>query len=159
MAYDEDKPETRIYEDVIEPRVSLRDRMRAKASQRPREVIDVPEWGMVGDDAVTLEAMTGTMRDDYEAGIVGNRAGNDRRINLTNLRARLVARCMIDPSTGELVFDYRKPADIDELGSFNAAGLDKLFSACQKLNGITDEDVKTLEKNSKAGANGVSGSS
>ena len=140
-----------------EPRASLRDRIRSKASQLKRETVDVPEWEMIGDDAIVLQAMTGTARDAYEAEIVGNRAGKDRRLNLSNLRARLVARCIIDPSTGELIYNYHKPADIDELGSYNAAGLDRLFKVAQELNGITDDDVEKLEKNSQTERSGVSG--
>lgn len=137
---------------------SKRDRLRARAqAPRPRMRIDVPEWDMIGDDGVLLEAMNGTQRDDYEAGIVGNRAGKDRRLNLANLRARLIARCMIEDD-GTPVYDWRKPQDIDELGALDAAGLDRCFKACQELNGISDEDVDALEKNSKAEANGVSGS-
>jgi len=136
---------------------SLRDRIRTKARQLPRETVEVPEWDMIGDDAIVMQAMTGTARDAYEAEIVGNRAGKDRRLNLSNLRARLVARCMIDPATGDPIFDWRKPQDVDELGSYNAAGLDRLFKVAQQLNGITDEDVEALEKNSQVEANGVSG--
>jgi hypothetical protein len=142
----------------VQPGLSKRARLQVRATaQRPRKRIDVPEWDMIGDDGVLLEAMNGTARDDYEAGIVGNRAGKDRRLNLGNLRARLVARCMIEDD-GSPVYDYRKPQDIDELGALDAAGLDRCFKACQELNGITDEDVETLEKNSPAEANGVSGS-
>lgn len=144
--------------DGVQKSTSKRDRLRARASApRPRKRIDVPEWDMTGDDGVLLEAMNGTSRDDYEASIVGNRGGKDRRLNLGNLRARLVARCMIEDD-GAPVYDYRKPQDIDELGALDAAGLDRCFKACQELNGITDEDVDTLEKNSQAEANGVSGS-
>jgi hypothetical protein len=128
-------------------RTGLRDRIRVQAAQLPRAIVNVPEWGMTGDNAIVLQAMTGTARDTYEAQIVGNRAGKDRRLNLANLRARLLARCIIDPATGELVYDHSKPADIDELGSYNAAGLDRLFQAAQELNGITDGDVEQLEKN------------
>lgn len=137
--------------------LSFRDRLKARASQLPRESVDVPEWDMIGDNAVIVQAMTGTARDAYEAEITGNRASKDRRLNLQNFRARLVARCMIDPDTSELVYDYRKPADIDEIGAFDAAGLDRVFKACQRINGITDDDVEELTKNSTAEANAVSG--
>lgn len=153
MAYELKKDEV----SSSEPRASLRDRISSKAKQLKRATVDVPEWSMIGDDAIVLQAMTGTARDAYEAEIVGNRAGKDRRLNLSNLRSRLVARCIIDPETGELVYDYRRLTDIDELGSFNAAGLDRLFQVAQELNGITDDDVEKLEKNLQAEANDGSG--
>lgn len=147
MAYDENKKVP----------TSFRDRLKSRATKLPTRVVDVPEWDMTGDDAIHLRAMTGTERDAYEAGVVGNRGGRDRPLNLANLRARLVARCMVDPTTNEPIFDWRKPQDVDELGGYNAAGLDRLFKACQELNGITDEDVSALEKNLQAEANGASG--
>lgn len=127
---------------------AYRARLRAGARELVEESIDVPEWSMIGENAVRVRAMIGTARDAYEADIVGNKSGKDRRLNLLNLRARLVTRCMIDPSTGAFIFDYRNAADVAEVGSYNAAGLDKVFTVCQRINGLTDEDVDTLEKNS-----------
>jgi hypothetical protein len=106
---------------------------------------------------VRLRTMTGTERDAYEAEIVGTRGGKDRRLNLANMRARLVARCMLGDD-GQPLFNYRNPADIDELGSMDAAGLDRVFSECQHINGLTERDIEELEGKSKAGLNGVSGS-
>jgi hypothetical protein len=126
----------------------------ARAANASKTIdLDVPEWG----GRVRLRTMTGTERDAYEAEIVGTRGGKDRRLNLANMRARLVARCMLGDD-GQPLFNYRNPADIDELGSMDAAGLDRVFSECQHINGLTERDIEELEGKSKAGLNGVSGS-
>lgn len=153
MAYDL-KTET-----ALRNQQSIRERLRQRAQQLPRRSVDVPEWDMIGPDALIVQAMTGTARDAYEAEITGSRTGKNRQLNLTNFRARLIARCLIDPNTGTLIYDYRKPQDIDELGALDAAGLNRVFQVCQELNGITDADVETLTKNSSAEANGDFGSS
>lgn len=130
--------------------------LKKQQAQRRTKVIDVPEWG--GD--VEIAAMTGTARDSYEADLINSRVARgakEQRLNLQNIRARLVARCMIN-ADGSYTYDYTNPGDIDELGSMDSAGLDRVFKECQVLNGITDEDVDALTKNSRAEANGVSGS-
>lgn len=124
----------------------------AKAAARRTETIEIPEWG----GAVIIRVMSGAERDAYEAEIVGNRAGKDRRLNLQNLRAKLVARCLVD-ETGAPMYDFRNSSDIGALGDMDAAGLNRVFEACQRLNGLTDDDIEELTGNSKAEANGVSG--
>lgn len=116
------------------------------------ELVNVAEWG----GSVRVRVMTGTERDAYEAEIVGNRTGKDRRLNLTNMRARFVARCLVDDD-GAPLYDYRNPKDIDDLGGMDAAGLDVVFKAAQAVNGLTDSDVDDLTKNSKAEPSANSG--
>jgi len=138
-------------------RLTRKDLQARRAAGPPRDEIDVPEWG----GSVLLQAMTGTARDSYEASITGNTMpaskNAPRRLNLANVRARLVARCMIDDD-GNPIYDHNNPADIDELGGMDSAGLDRVFTACKKLCGISDEDIDALTKNSQADPNGASGS-
>lgn len=122
--------------------------LAAKARAIKTETVHVPEWE--GD--VLIRVMTGAERDAYEAEIVGNRAGKDRRLNLQNLRAKLVARCLVDEK-GAALFNWRDPGDIGALGEMDAAGLDRVFKACQRVNGLSDDDVNDLAGNSKAEAN------
>jgi len=107
--------------------------------------VDVPEWG----GTALLRVMSGTQRDAYEVSIAGSvqpAKGQPRRLNLTNVRARLVACCLVGED-GQPLYDWQDPEDVAALGSMDAAGLDRLFKACQKINGITDEDVQDLAKN------------
>ncbi|PRX90821.1 hypothetical protein [Allonocardiopsis opalescens] len=96
------------------------------------DYVDVPEWG----GRVKIRSLSGTERDAFEAGI----AGNGKKLRLENIRAKLVAKCAINEQ-GQQLFST---ADTAALGRKNAAVLDRVFQACQKLSGITDEDVDEL---------------
>lgn len=138
-----------------------RDRIKAENAKPMIVPVEVPQWGTTA----YIRVMSGTERDAYEASITGTRvtvargrnAEQQRTLNLTNIRARLVARCLCDEN-GALLYDASKPADLDELGSTRADVLDLLFTEASQLNGITEKDIEDLTKNLKAEANGVSGS-
>lgn len=139
-----------------QPRATLSRARIREAQAKPRiERVYIEEWLC---DAI-VRVMTGAERDAYEAEITGTRMpgkGQTRVLNLSNIRARLVARCLIDDN-GDPLYDWRKPADLDELGKTDAAILDRIFTAASQLNGITEKDIEELAKNSPAEANGVSG--
>ncbi|WP_116248171.1 hypothetical protein [Nocardiopsis sp. FIRDI 009] len=94
--------------------------------------VDVPEWG----GTVRIRALTGTERDRFEAEI----AGNTKRLKLDNVRAKFVAKCIVD-AEGNTVFST---SDVAALGQKNAAVLNRVFEACQRLSGLTDDDVDEL---------------
>lgn len=100
------------------------------------EVVSVPEWG--GD--VRVKMMTGTERDSWESSIVGT---NGTQRNLYNIRARLVALTACDDQGCRLFSD----ADLVELGKKSAKALDRVFAVAQKLNALSESDIKELEGN------------
>ena len=101
-----------------------------------REYVEVPEWG----GSVIVRCLTGTERDAYESEIVGSRMGGNRDLNLTNIRAKLVARTVIDEEGNRLFTD----GDIGLLGTKNASVLDRIFSVAQRLSGLSAADVEEL---------------
>lgn len=101
------------------------------------EEVPVPEWEP--DGVVRLRSITGTQRDSYEAGLVDQR-GRDQKMNLRNARTKLIVLCAVDEE-GRLLFTAD---DINALGRKNAAPLDRLFDACQRLAGMSAKDVKEL---------------
>ena len=103
------------------------------------EDVDVPEWG----GTVRVCAFSGRERDAFEASLVRG-DGKDRKVDLTNMRARLVALTVVDDS-GQKVFTQD---DVDLLGAKSGAALDRVFSVAQKLNGLSGADVEELTKNS-----------
>lgn len=112
-----------------------------------QETVAVPEW--YGD--VILREMTGAERDDFEASMfVGQ--GKMRKQNLSNLRARMLARCIIDEDGNRLFSD----AEIDALGGKSASALDRLFAVAQRLNGLGNADVEVLAGNSAPGQSDAS---
>ncbi len=101
-------------------------------------VVECPEWG--GD--VRLKSIKGSQRDSYEQSLILERGGN-RSVNLRNARAKLIVLCAVDEQ-GRLLFT---PDDLNVLGRKNARPLDRLFDACQKLAGLSTDDVEKLTEN------------
>lgn len=120
------------------------------AEDLPRELVEVPEWG----GAVYVRALTGAERDQFEASIVEQR-GRDVRMNMRNIRAKLVALTVVDED-GQRIFT---DDDVAALGGKSAAALDRLFAVAQRLSGLSKEDVEELAKNSESGqsADSISG--
>lgn len=102
------------------------------------EDVAVPEWGGV----VRVKGLTGEERDQFEASVIGENTKNKRR-NLSNLRARLVALAVVD-GEGKQLF---KRSDIPALGRKSAAALDRVFGKAQELSGMRDEDIDELTEN------------
>lgn len=111
------------------------DQIFAAAAKVKTETFHVDEWNC----DVLLRELTGKERDKFELSTV-ERKGNSVKQNLENLRARLIILCVVNEQ-GERVFN---PKDIDRLGDLPATGLDRLFTKCQKMNGLRQEDVEEL---------------
>ena len=71
--------------------------------------------------------------------------GKKRRASLKNLRAKLVARsCFNDEAGTHVTFT---PAQATRLGLKSSKVLDRIFDVCQRLNGMTEEDIEELAEN------------
>lgn len=125
-----------------------REQILATKGSLKRETVTVPEWG--GD--VTVQELTALDRDAFEASCVVTK-GKSVATNLVNLRAKLVARSVIDAATGERVF---ADADAEQLGQLSAAAVNRVFEVAQRLSGLTDADVAELADFSVGGASGGS---
>lgn len=112
--------------------------MAFRSKDRETVVVEVPEWG----GAVTLRELSARERDAFEASTVDGH-GKKMRINIENLRARLVAACAIDEQGQALFY----PSDVELLGDLSASAVDRLFSAARELNGMTESDVEELAGN------------
>jgi len=106
-----------------------------EAEDTEYEVVACPEWG--GD--VRLKSIRGKQRDEYEQSLIMERGGS-RSVNLRNARAKLIVLCAVD-GEGRMLFT---PDDLAALGRKNARPLDRLFEACQKLTGLSGDDVDKL---------------
>ena len=109
-----------------------------KAEDLTTETVKVPEWG----GEVNVRTMTGTERDKFETSLIDSK-GKDISRNTANLRAKLLALCIVDKD-GKRIFNDK---EVDDLGGKSAKALDRLFGVAQKLNGIGEEDVEDLTKN------------
>lgn len=108
------------------------------AADLPAKTVDVPEWG----GAVRVRGLTGAERDAFEASILTGK-GKDRDVVLVNLRAKLVAMCIVD-ADGKRIFD---DADAALLGAKSAAALQRVFDEASRLSGLTAEDAEQLAGN------------
>lgn len=103
------------------------------------EDLFVPEW----DAWVKVRTLNASERDWFEASTV-QRNGKRVTTNLQNIRARLCLLCLVGED-GERLFQQE---DEFPLGGKSAAALDRIFTVAQRLNGLRDEDVDELAKNS-----------
>lgn len=111
------------------------------------EDVPVPEWF----GSVRVRSLNGRERDAFEASMVRGE-GKNRRVDLTNMRARLVGLTVIDESGQRLFTDD----EVDLLGAKSGAALDRVFAVAQKLNGLSSTDVDELTKNSSGVPSAVS---
>lgn len=105
------------------------------ADDRKYETVSCPEWG--GD--VRLKSISGTQRDAYESSVIAA-GSSDKRMNLRNARAKLIILCAVDDNGAQLF----TTDDLNALGRKNAAPIDRLFDACRKLAGMSENDVDAL---------------
>ena len=117
-------------------------------SDLPTEAVDIPEWG----GSVLFRGLTAEERDSYEQELIVSKkdprtGALTQTLNLANARARLVARCAVDPSGNRLFTDEQAA----ELGKKSASALNRGFDVCQRLSGMRDEDLKQLVGESEPG--------
>lgn len=97
------------------------------------EEVSVPEWG----GTVLVSSISGHAKDKLELSF-------SSKTTIENVRARIVALCLVDDS-GNLLFN---DSDITKLGKKSAKALDRVFNVAQRLNAIGDKEVEQLAKNS-----------
>lgn len=101
----------------------------------PTELVAVPEWG----GEVYVRGMNGIERDQFELSIMGS----DKKQNLENIRARLVALTVVDEQGERLFTDD----DVTALGRKSATALNRVVEVAQRLSAIRNDDVEQLTKN------------
>lgn len=120
--------------------MSLRDQIKAAEDFQVSEPIPCPEWG--ADCVLHVRTISGAERDAFEESVLVKK-GKKREVTLKDIRAKLVRLATCD-ERGTPVFEIGDERWITEKTS---KPLDRLFSAAQKLNGITDEDVEEMVGN------------
>ena len=108
------------------------------ADDLKREEVFIPEWNNM---TAWVRTLTSNERDRFEADmLVDQKAG---KLNLQNLRARLVVECLVDRDSkdAEKIF---KPSDAEALGAKSAAAIQRLFNVAQRLSGFSEADAGDL---------------
>jgi hypothetical protein len=98
------------------------------------EKVSVPEWGT----DVYVRSISAKQQDSWSDELRKNKDSKP------NFQASFLVLCVCDES-GNLLFGK---TDADMLGEKSASALNRLFNVASKLNGLSSEDVKELEKNS-----------
>ncbi|HYF94419.1 MAG TPA: hypothetical protein VD969_19545 [Symbiobacteriaceae bacterium] len=109
-----------------------------KATDLPTEPVDVPEWG----GTVLVRGLNGAERDAYEASMV-KQVGKEAKMNMENMRAKLVAMCIVD-GDGKRIFTQ---ADAEALGKKSGNVLQRVFLVAQRLSGLATADLEISAKN------------
>ncbi len=121
-----------------------------KAEDTTPEEVPVPEWG----GSVLVRGMTGKERDQFEVSLAeesagsvqvqrGRAGGRPPGRNLVNMRAKIVARCVVDDDGNRLFSD----ADVAALGEKSGAPIDRIFIVAARLSGMGEEDAETMTAN------------
>lgn len=105
------------------------------ATDRPFEDVEIPEWG----GTVRVSTMSGTARDAFEQSVLDE----DRKPDLTNMRAKLVARCLIDEA-GQTIFSE---ADVAALGAKSATALERVVKVAERLNRLGSKQLEEIRGN------------
>jgi hypothetical protein len=124
---------------------SLRDRALARRGVRKSASIPLP-WGDNGAlIPVYVRGISAAERDAWEGGVSKRRAAGTLH---ENFRASLVVLSVTDENGVRLYTDSKE--DLQAAGEIPADELSKLYDAATKINGLTEEDKKDIEGNSKS---------
>lgn len=124
-------------------------------NRRKTLIVDVPEWFDEGQ--VIIIELSGKERDSFEADMIQVGTNGQQKVNLRNIRAKLVARCIVNPDDfdigedesatlkkGHTITRMFNDVEVNDLGDVSATALQRVFEKCQHLSGITKEDVDEL---------------
>lgn len=120
------------------------------------EEVEVKEWKTKGNPKglVLVRGLTGQERDRFQISVMKN-PGKSTEINLMNASSKLVSLCVIDEK-GKRVFNQR---DVLALSKKSGAAINTVFTVCQRLSGLTSEDLEELTENLSLGQSDNSSSS
>lgn len=90
-----------LLEVLIEMALLTKEQILAARNMRKTELVPVPEWFENGE--VIIIELSGKERDAFEADMVQLGTNGQQKINLRNIRAKLVARCVVNPDDFEII--------------------------------------------------------
>lgn len=126
-----------------------------QAGDIKREPVAVPEWGLIGPDAIIVKGLTGTEREEYEQSCLKpGKAGQASEVVYKFMKIKLVIRCCYDREGIQIFSDD----DAAWLGEKSAMSIQRLYNVAARLSALSAEDVDELAKNSVSvpGAGSVS---
>lgn len=110
------------------------------------EDVDMTDFGWPGK--VRMAVFSSAMRDYIESELIGP---DNQPVIPKNFRAKVVAASMIEPGSGELLFNPENEEDVAELNRKSRDAIDHLYDISTKLNKIVNaESIDGEVKNSSA---------
>lgn len=111
-------------------------------AENPVEEVDLS--GLPGlSGSVLVRGMTGRERDAFEISMRNERTGQRIPGSMLNIRAKIVARCVVNDDGERLFTD----ADIAALGEKSGAVIDRLFDVATRLSGMSEGDAREMAEN------------
>ncbi len=107
----------------------------------PSERVEVPELG--ADNYVIVKGLTGAQRDAYEKAMWITRGG--KRVLSDNVRAKLIAKCLVDETGARQYTDE----DATAIGKIRGDVLERIFDACRRVSGMSDEALEEKKERSE----------
>lgn len=121
------------------PTLLTRDQI-LKEDQMPSEIVEVPEWG----GSVKLGAISAAERDELDQLAMKFNADGSRETHIKTKRCLLVAMCLVNENGKRLLGRGEWP----QFGKGkDPRVIDRLFKACQRLNGLDKEEAQDAEGN------------
>src|SRR3954452_15741175 len=108
-------------------------RKAAGEAAAPRALLVVPELG----GAIYVRGMGGTERDAFEEGLRIKKGRRTGQSDLTNFRARLAVRCIVNEQGDRILAN----AAADVLGRLPAGVLDRILAKITELSGKAADEV------------------
>ena len=109
------------------------------SDDRRVEAVEVPEWG----GPAYVRTLKGSERDAWEISLTSK---DGKTIDRRNARAKFASLVLCDAQGVRLFTE----AEAGALGEKSSAALNRIWDAGTRINGIGDEAVAELEKNSGA---------
>lgn len=109
------------------------------ASDITFEVVEVPEWG----GSVRVRGLSAADQDDIVHSCV-SRNGDQTTVDLRNLRAKYLLRCLVDKKGNRLLTE----ADLEALGGKSGGVINRLFTVAERLSAMSEAALEGMVKNS-----------
>lgn len=116
-----------------------------------KQKLEIVKVDLGDDDYIYVREMTGRERDAYEVSLLPEKGEEERE--LTDFRAKLVVRVACDES-GKNIFELKDYKKLSQ--NISGRRLRIIANAASKLNKISEEEKKEIEKNSEAVQDGNS---
>src|SRR6185436_13449688 len=101
--------------------------------------------------SVIVRDLTATERDAFEASVV-RQQGKEQVVSTLNIRAKLCALSIVDPTDPALSKRAFSDEQVMALGAKSSGALSRVYDVAADLSGISAKDTEELAKNSEGAA-------